>query len=95
MTIEMDKPFVWPKEPESWEPWGKEEKEKGEKDSVDEMQPRHEKQKESAEALREHAVEVLRGEGGSRRTGNVLEQWEKRRTGKFVSGDDAEYKIRV
>ncbi|KAF2002945.1 hypothetical protein P154DRAFT_461974 [Amniculicola lignicola CBS 123094] len=27
MTVEMDKPFVWPEAPEDWSPWGKEEDE--------------------------------------------------------------------
>ncbi|KAL1607780.1 mitochondrial 54S ribosomal protein YmL41 [Paraconiothyrium brasiliense] len=27
MTVEMEKPFVWPENPESWEPWGRKEKE--------------------------------------------------------------------
>jgi large subunit ribosomal protein L23 len=25
MTVEMDRPFVWPEEPTDWEPWGKKE----------------------------------------------------------------------
>lgn len=26
MTVEMEKPFVWPENPESWEPWGRKER---------------------------------------------------------------------
>jgi large subunit ribosomal protein L23 len=95
MTIEMDKPFVWPKEPESWEPWGKEQKEKGEKDSVNEMQAGAEKKREAAQVLRKQAAGLLRGEGSGTEKGRVLEEWEKRRTGKFISGDEGEFKIRV
>jgi large subunit ribosomal protein L23 len=34
MTVEMETPFVWPENPESWKPWGKEEKEQQTKDAM-------------------------------------------------------------
>lgn len=35
MTVEMEKPFVWPADPPSWEPWGREEKEYQVKTAID------------------------------------------------------------
>ena len=32
MTVELERPFVWPEEPESWAPWNKKEQEMAEED---------------------------------------------------------------
>jgi large subunit ribosomal protein L23 len=34
MTVEMEKPFVWPEKPEDWSPWGTEEKKRTTERSV-------------------------------------------------------------
>ncbi|KAF2691291.1 hypothetical protein K458DRAFT_288827 [Lentithecium fluviatile CBS 122367] len=62
MTVEMDTPFVWPKEPKSWEPWGKKDRKEAIKDmSRGSGAPDHEAQRKEMEALRVQAKEMLGG----------------------------------
>lgn len=61
MTVEMEKPFVWPADPKSWEPWGKEEKEEQVKSmlrSLTHGQMMKDKRNEAAH-LRKQAKEML------------------------------------
>lgn len=62
MTIEMDKPFVWPAEPESWEPWGKSERAKRDQYAIDEAVGGDTVAiRKEALALREQAQALLEG----------------------------------
>ncbi|KAJ4296552.1 mitochondrial 54S ribosomal protein YmL41 [Kalmusia sp. IMI 367209] len=60
MTVEMDKPFVWPEEPTDWEPWGRSERE----NSIKEMRSQNgvqdrEDMRNLAGHLRQQASKVL------------------------------------
>lgn len=85
MTIEMDKPFVWPAKPESWEPWGKEERQKNEREGIDAVVDGKEKRKGAMSALREQAKGILRGK----------DAWERARTETVVGANKQGYKVRV
>lgn len=89
MTIEMDQPFVWPEEPENYEPWGKEEKVAAEKDAegADEGGKSKEMMESEGSMLREQARELL-VRGG-------LEGWKRERTDKRITADEGAYKVRV
>jgi large subunit ribosomal protein L23 len=96
MTIEMDKPFVWPAEPESWDKWmekGREEPAKAgsrqraeEKLEVQEM----EEKRVLIESLRKHARSVL---GEAQREGSGA--WEKGRTEKWVGSKEGGFGVKV
>lgn len=72
MTVEMDKPFVWPADPESWEPWGKEEKAEQVRDmsrlgGVETLDDR----REEARHLRKQVREMLVGKGKKAEAANA------------------------
>lgn len=81
MTVEMEKPFVWPEDPESWEPWGKKEKSEQMKKSMhDEGVQTPLSQINDARKLRLQAVELL-----NKRTAQRAKLWEKRRTPQILN----------
>lgn len=86
MTVEMEKPFVWPAEPESWEPWGKEEKEREmERGLKAQGALTTEMVRESQDALRRQARALLKRGTESKRafgseTGKSQERWAKKRS---------------
>lgn len=60
MTVEMDKPFVWPEAPESWEPWARKEKEESirKTQSHQGFDSEH-TQRTAAKTMRQQALKVL------------------------------------
>jgi large subunit ribosomal protein L23 len=85
MTIEMDKPFVWPANPDSFEAWGKEERKRNTKEGIDMAVEGEDKKKNAMRVLREQAKEILKGR----------EMWERTRTGSVLGTDKKEYRVRV
>ncbi|KAF2869853.1 mitochondrial ribosomal protein subunit L23 [Massariosphaeria phaeospora] len=63
MTVEMEKPFVWPADPEDWEPWGKKEFEQQRQDALKMggVKERAEEQRAAMLKLKEQAKAVLEG----------------------------------
>ncbi|KAJ4353294.1 mitochondrial 54S ribosomal protein YmL41 [Didymosphaeria variabile] len=83
MTVEMEKPFVWPETPESWEAWGRKEKQDGVLNSrayqgVKSAQDQRIDQK----TLRHEALNLLRKEPAS-------EAKEKKKDGKEKTIENA------
>lgn len=81
MTVEMEKPFVWPEDPESWEPWGRKER----NDSILQSRaaqgiktPRD--QRIDARTLRLQALELL-----NKSPEQHVEKWERRRTPQMLN----------
>ncbi|KAF9740574.1 hypothetical protein PMIN06_000297 [Paraphaeosphaeria minitans] len=76
MTVEMEKPFVWPEDPESWQPWGRKERDASivqNRAAQGLKSPRD--QRVDARKLRLQALELLnKGPEPS------VKKWEKRRT---------------
>lgn len=69
MTVEMEKPFVWPENPESWEPWGRKEK----KDSVASSLAHQGvksvyDRRNDAKTLRQQALNLLKKKGSVQKT---------------------------
>jgi large subunit ribosomal protein L23 len=87
MTIEMDRPFVWPKEPEDFTPWGKKDREHDEKAMVETSVGRE--MAEQIKGMREHAKSMVMGEEVG------LSAWEKQRSGKYIRAEEDSYKIKV
>jgi large subunit ribosomal protein L23 len=88
MTIEMDRPFVWPEKPESWEAWGKREKKENVNLTVAQLsETMHDKAK-AAAALRRQATGLV---GKTR----PLQEWEKTRTAKTIEGDEGDFRIKI
>ncbi|KAF2746487.1 hypothetical protein M011DRAFT_468591 [Sporormia fimetaria CBS 119925] len=90
MTIEMDQPFEWPKEPEDLTPWGGVyNKEADMKKDVwgpgKDVEMRRKDQKE----LRFQAVELLQGKKKG------LKGWEEIRPQKRITADEGEYRIKA
>ncbi|KAF1965510.1 hypothetical protein BU23DRAFT_545830 [Bimuria novae-zelandiae CBS 107.79] len=64
MTVELERPFVWPEDPSDWTPWGNEEKRQNTRQSLQAQGVRDaENQREEARELRRQAVRVLQGKG--------------------------------
>ncbi|KAF2808459.1 uncharacterized protein BDZ99DRAFT_419591 [Mytilinidion resinicola] len=63
MTVEMDKPFVWPEDPESWEPWSKEiySQLQDDADGRDKPATKIKEAREEAQTLAKQARELLQG----------------------------------
>lgn len=86
MTVEMEKPFVWPEDPESWEPWGKEEKEREIQRGMKSQGARTpEMIREAQDALRRQARDLLkRGRESKQAIGSetvkTQKRWEKKRS---------------
>lgn len=92
MTVEMTQPFVWPEEPENFEPWAKESKEKSdERRDLDLGRPEAvaEARVNEREKYREHARDLLLG----KKVG--LSAWEKRRQDKVIKAEEPHFKIKV
>ena len=86
MVIEMDRPFVWPAEPENFEPWGVEEKKKSTEEQMRAKIDTDEKIAESAQRLRAQAMGLLK----------KPKTWEDARQPEtIVSTKEKAYKIRV
>ncbi|KAF2706847.1 hypothetical protein K504DRAFT_412452 [Pleomassaria siparia CBS 279.74] len=90
MTVEMEKPFVWPADPEDWEPWGKKDQENREKESMEQVQTSLTKRKEAMKALRRQAVDVLQ-----QNRNKTLVNWEKERQQKVVEADARRYRQKI
>jgi large subunit ribosomal protein L23 len=81
MTVEMEKPFVWPEAPESWEPWGRKERDASVLSSrafQGVQSPRD--QRVDARTLRHQALSLLNTEPDA-----AVKKWEKRRTPQMLS----------
>lgn len=102
MTVEMERPFVWPEDPESWEPWDKEEGVEGDREYPGSMvRGELEKERDKLIAKREQARRILglgsEGEAGEEagegkeveRDSSPLERWEKRRTAMALGRESA------
>ncbi|KAF2019001.1 hypothetical protein BU24DRAFT_458720 [Aaosphaeria arxii CBS 175.79] len=90
MTIEMDKPFVWPATPESWEPWGRKQKRAQQEQVMDSMGAETpEGHRKEGEELRRQAQAVLGKRSGA------LKEWEKKRSSKTGDVDEPQFKIKV
>lgn len=62
MTVEMEKPFVWPEDPKSWKPWGREEKEAQVKEAINKSGAYTMESKRNEIAhMRDHAKKILQG----------------------------------
>ena len=60
MTVEMEKPFVWPEAPESWEPWARKEKEESVRKTQKHQGVESERdQRLAAKSMRQQALKVL------------------------------------
>lgn len=100
MTIEMDRPFVWPEEPENMTPWGEKEEpdvfeikqERGEALRIS-LGKEQEEKLEMARKLREQARGILLGEKGKKERG--LGAWEKGRTEEFTKVRGEKFKVKV
>ncbi|KAF2793048.1 hypothetical protein K505DRAFT_277675 [Melanomma pulvis-pyrius CBS 109.77] len=89
MTVEMERPFVWPADPEDWEPWGREDQEKREKEAMEQFNPSHGRRREAMEKLKVQAEEILRKRKLS------LASWTKARPEKLVQANEPKYKLKV
>lgn len=89
MTVEMERPFVWPEQPEDWEPWGKKDLERREKEGLEQVRPSAEQKRKVAERLRGQAEEILR------RKEKSLGSWERVRPGQLVHANEPKYRLRV
>lgn len=106
MTIEMDKPFVWPKEPEDWQPWGKKEKKQSQNDAVEATAGKgNEARLKEVASLRSQARALLdrrsvmdterEGKRKEKKAPTGIEAWEKMRSEKVIMANEENYKIRV
>ncbi|KAF2272101.1 uncharacterized protein EI97DRAFT_407019 [Westerdykella ornata] len=87
MTVEMERPFVWPEEPKEVKPWGEVNKNTKENRLFDEMD--EETLIEERDAWREQARKIVAGKAAG------LKAWEERRTEKYITVDEPGYKIRI
>lgn len=87
MTVQMDKPFVWPEEPKNTAPWEPAEYKATIELQANEMGKSMEARRKEIEVLEEEARELVTSAG--------IEGWEKRRTPKYISGEEPKYKIKV
>lgn len=87
MTVEMDKPFVWPEEPETIKPWGEVNNIMKDKPLADELN--NEEFIKERDAWREQARKVVAGKAAG------LKAWEERRTEKYITADEPGYRIKI
>lgn len=82
MTVEMEKPFVWPKKPEDMSPWGAAEAERQRKLTIEEgYKMDHRLRREEAHTLRAQAKELLaRGTKEEEKKKTPLQLWQEKRT---------------
>jgi len=98
MTVEMEKPFVWPAEPENWSPWGKNKDDRTIRSKptiYTESTKVSDKRKETV-ALREQATKMLghrksaeRKEAQEQSNKSLLKLWKEKRTATWAGRKEA------
>ncbi|KAK7193471.1 hypothetical protein DPSP01_000033 [Paraphaeosphaeria sporulosa] len=83
MTVEMEKPFVWPEDPESWQPWGRKERDASilQNRAAQGLKSPHDLRVD-ARKLRLQALELL-----NKGPEQSVKKWEKRRTPQMLHNE--------